>query len=79
MSVARLSTKPLLSSTASFRSLHSPKSAESERFTELDRVAWPFRPVGSPTLVTGLDVMVAANGRITALYTFVDPQKNKVL
>jgi len=37
---------------------------------------WPSRSnrIGRP-VVTGLDVVVTANGQITALYTFVDPPK----
>jgi hypothetical protein len=37
------------------------------------RLAWGFGPPGLPPAVTGLDVVVLADGRIRALYTFIDP------
>jgi hypothetical protein len=36
------------------------------------RLAWGFGPPGGLPAVTGLDVIVVTEGRITALYTFLD-------
>jgi hypothetical protein len=37
------------------------------------RLAWAFGPSHDPHRITGLDVAVVNAGRITALYTFIDP------
>ena len=37
------------------------------------RFAWVFGPPHEPHRITGLDVAVVNAGRISALYTFVDP------
>ena len=37
------------------------------------RLAWAFGPPHKPHRITGLDVAVAKAGRISALYTFIDP------
>jgi hypothetical protein len=40
------------------------------------RLPWGFGPPGEPRKITGIDVMAASDdGRITALYTFVDAVK----
>ena len=36
------------------------------------RLAWAFGPPHDPRAITGLDVVVVKDGRISALYTFVD-------
>ena len=37
------------------------------------RLAWAFGPPHEPRQITGLDVAVVNAGRISALYTFLDP------
>jgi len=37
------------------------------------RLAWSFGPPDEPRRITGLDVVVVNAGRISALYTFLDP------
>jgi len=37
------------------------------------RLAWAFGPPNPPRPITGLDVAVVNAGRISALYTFLDP------
>jgi ketosteroid isomerase-like protein len=37
------------------------------------RLAWGFGPAGEPPRVTGVDVILMREGRIAALYTFLDP------
>ena len=37
------------------------------------RLAWAFGPRHEPRRITGLDVAVVSAGRISALYTFLDP------
>jgi SnoaL-like protein len=37
------------------------------------RLAWAFGPPHEPRRITGLDVAIVNAGRISALYTFVDP------
>jgi hypothetical protein len=37
------------------------------------RLAWAFGPSHDPHRITGLDVAVVNAGRISALYTFLDP------
>ncbi len=44
-----------------------------EAFHGIGRLAWGFGPPGAPPVVTGLDVVVVADDRITTLYTFIDP------
>ena len=39
---------------------------------DLGRLQWQFGPPESPPVVTGLDVAVFQQGRILALYTFLD-------
>ena len=40
------------------------------------RLPWGFGPPGEPPKITGIDVLVTSDdGRITALYTFVDAVK----
>jgi hypothetical protein len=38
------------------------------------RLAWAFGPPQEPRRITGLDVAVVNAGRISALYTFLDPR-----
>jgi hypothetical protein len=38
------------------------------------RVHWGFGPPGAPPAITGLDVILVRDGRIAALYTFIDPR-----
>jgi hypothetical protein len=44
---------------------------------EIGLLAWGSGALGAPAAVTGLDMVTAANGHITASYTFLDPQKLK--
>ena len=37
------------------------------------RLAWSFGPPHQPRQITGLDVAVVNAGRISAVYTFLDP------
>ncbi|HVY18893.1 MAG TPA: nuclear transport factor 2 family protein [Bauldia sp.] len=39
------------------------------------RVHWGFGPPGARPVLTGLDVILVRDGRIAALYTFIDPRK----
>jgi hypothetical protein len=39
---------------------------------DLGRLRWQLGPVGAPAVVSGMDVAVFANGKIRALYTFVE-------
>lgn len=40
---------------------------------ETGRLHWGFGPPGAPPRVTGLDVILVRQGKIAALYTFLDP------
>ncbi|ONG51098.1 hypothetical protein BKE38_16825 [Pseudoroseomonas deserti] len=40
---------------------------------EAGRLAWGFGPPGEAPRVTGLDVILVREGKIAALYTFLDP------
>ncbi|WP_035347297.1 nuclear transport factor 2 family protein [Edaphobacter aggregans] len=46
-----------------------------DAFHGLGRLGWGFGPAGQEPAVTGLDVVVVAGERITALYTFLDKPK----
>jgi SnoaL-like domain len=50
-----------------FTALGSPQA-----FHEVGRLSWGHGPKGAPPKVTGVDVVRVRNGRIVALYTFVD-------
>ena len=39
---------------------------------DLGRLRWQFGPPGAPPVVTGMDIAVFEDGRIRALYTFLD-------
>lgn len=39
---------------------------------ECGRMAWSYGPAEDPDRITGLDVIVTKNGRIAALYAFLD-------
>jgi hypothetical protein len=39
---------------------------------DLGRLQWHFGPAGAPPVVTGTDIAVFEDGRIRALYTFLD-------
>ena len=43
-----------------------------DAFHGIGRLAWGFGPPGMPPKVTGLDVVVVTDGRLSALYTFLD-------
>jgi hypothetical protein len=50
--------------------------AEGDANSGVGRLPWGFGPPGEPRKLTGIDVLVASDdGRITALYTFVDAVK----
>ena len=44
-----------------------------EALQDSGRLAWAFGPPHEPRRITGLDVAVVNAGRISALYTFLDP------
>jgi hypothetical protein len=47
--------------------------ADGDANSGVGRLPWGFGPPGEPRKLTGIDVLVASDdGRITALYTFVD-------
>ena len=43
---------------------------------DLGRLQWSLGPAGAPPVVTGMDVAVLGEGRIQALYTFLDKPAN---
>jgi ketosteroid isomerase-like protein len=43
-----------------------------QAFYDVGRLAWRHGPLGDPSKVTGLDVVTVRNGRIAALYAFID-------
>ena len=43
-----------------------------QAFYDVGRLAWGHGPVGEPPKVTGLDVVTVRDGRIAALYAFID-------
>jgi len=50
-----------------FRPTRAPQS-----FYDVGRLAWGHGPAGEPPKVTGLDVITVRDGRIVALYAFID-------
>jgi len=44
-----------------------------EALQDCGRLAWAFGPPHDPRRITGLDVAVVNAGRISALYTFLNP------
>jgi SnoaL-like domain len=50
-----------------FTPIRSPQA-----FHEVGRLSWGHGPKGAPPKVTGVDVVRVRDGRIAALYTFVD-------
>ena len=52
------------------------KLADGDAYSGVGRLPWGFGPAGEPRKITGIDVLVASDdGRITALYTFLDAVK----
>ena len=50
--------------------------ADGDAYIGVGRLPWGFGPPGEPRKITGIDVLVASDdGRITALYTFLDTVK----
>jgi hypothetical protein len=47
--------------------------APAEVIHDLGRLRWQVGPVGAPPVVSGMDVAMFANGRIRAMYTFIEP------
>jgi hypothetical protein len=43
-----------------------------EVIQDLGRLRWQSGPTGAPPVVSGMDVAVFANGKIKALYTFIE-------
>ncbi|MGU3292738.1 nuclear transport factor 2 family protein [Williamsia sp. M5A3_1d] len=41
---------------------------------DLGRISWALAPEGASPVVSGMDVGLVRDGRLTALYTFVDPR-----
>ncbi len=46
---------------------------ESQSVGNVARLAWSFGPKDQPRKITGLDVIVERDGKVAALYTFLDP------
>ena len=50
--------------------------ADGDAYSGVGRILWGFGPPSEPRKITGIDVLVASDdGRITALYTFLDAVK----
>ena len=50
--------------------------ADGDAYSGVGRIPWGFGPPGEPRKITGIDVLVSSDdGRITALYTFLDAVK----
>ena len=50
--------------------------ADGDAYSGVGRLAWGFGPAGESRKITGIDVLVASDdGRISALYTFLDAVK----
>ena len=45
---------------------------ESDEIPEAARMRWAFGAFGSPSTITVMDVVMASNGRIIAMYRFLD-------
>ena len=45
---------------------------EIDEIPEAARVRWSFGAIGIPPAITGMDVVVASNERIVAMYRFLD-------
>ena len=45
---------------------------EVDEIPDAARMRWSFGAAGAPPAITGLDVLVASNGHITAMYRFLD-------
>jgi hypothetical protein len=50
-----------------------PQIGSVDALQDSGRLAWAFGPPREPRRITGLDVAVVNAGRISALYTFLDP------
>ena len=40
---------------------------------DLGRATWTFGPPGGPAAVRGMDIGIAADGKIVTMYTIVEP------
>src|SRR5882672_1167801 len=49
--------------------------APTQGIADAGRLHWGFGPPGEPPRVTGVDFILARDGKIAALYTFLDPPK----
>jgi hypothetical protein len=47
-------------------------AGEPSAVADLGRLSWTFGPAGAPPVVTGTDVALVADGRITRLWTFLE-------
>jgi hypothetical protein len=47
-----------------------------QAFHGVGRFSWAFGPPSEPMNITGMDVGVVTGGRMSALYTFIDPPKD---
>ena len=47
-------------------------ASEPARNHDLERLSWQFGSEGADPVVTGTDIALVSNGRIVALYTFLD-------
>ena len=45
---------------------------EVDEIPDAARMRWSFGAAGTPPAITGMDVVVASNGRIVSLYRFLD-------
>jgi hypothetical protein len=46
---------------------------ELQAFNGIGKLDWGFGPAGAEPVITGIDVLITKNGKIIALYTFLDP------
>ena len=45
---------------------------EVDEIPDAARMRWSFGAAGAPPAITGMDVIVATNGRVAAMYRFLD-------
>jgi hypothetical protein len=46
-----------------------------QAFHGVGRLPWAFGPANDPTKITGLDLALVSGGRLSTLYTFLDPPR----
>jgi hypothetical protein len=55
------------------RTSFAPPHGEAQSLHNAGRLAWGSEPRGEPPNYTGLDVVIVRDGKIAALYVFLDP------